>query len=695
LRLGLTTHRSFVKWYRQLVYEIAHQPDVSLSFQAGGWIRDFPGEDYLWDALRELERKPDSWWPLHVLRWTSGINCEGADLVARLEQFTPLTLCLLSLLRGDLCPLVGRALHASAHEQVVDWLRASGPNAPLDLTWAERVLRPWAETAGEAATLAAGALCSLEPPPDFEGPADRVLRSRSFLRSHLLSDFDRVMDNLLYVHALRKTHFGLICQQARRGRATAIRALALWPEQGEQAAPIMFRLAREGSKPIREAAAQALQALRERAGILDLGQFEKRLDLASAWSDAGLEGRRVRFWWDVGGYHVRLSVIAGKVTVDAYSGPRHLASLPASVRADPQYPEIRQARADLARSYRYFRQRLEQAMVEGVSYSGRDFAVLLANPVVRSLLSRLVLLVEGTPYGRLVEAEPEEPRCPEVLAGAESIAIAHPLCLLEAGALDEWQERVLRERIGQPFKQLFREIYLLGPEERGGASSMRFAGHLLVARRAFAVLRTRGYAPGGGEAVKEWPTLGLHACISWAQPEEEAGRRLAEAGPTAPVTSGPVRFRGEDGDWLPLDRVPPVALSETLRDADLLVSRAAAGEPGFTSEETRRLRATLVRYLARALGLTSVYVSDDQPYVLVEGQRAMYRVHLGSGSVLLEKSRRSLDLGPVRSLPMATLAAESMDSLTARIMGIIATLSHDERITDARFLAQLSPTGVL
>jgi len=129
--------------------------------------------------------------------------------------------------------------------------------------------------------------------------------------------------------------------------------------------------------------------------------------------------------------------------------------------------------------------------------------------------------------------------------------------------------------------------------------------------------------------------------------------------------------------------------SEALRDADLLVSRAAAGELGFTSEETRRLRATLVRYLARALGLTTIYVSEDDAHVIVEGQRAMYRVHLGSGSVLLEKSRLNLDLGDLRSGPMEDLVAESIDSLTARIIGIIGALAQDSQITDPRFLHQL------
>jgi len=129
--------------------------------------------------------------------------------------------------------------------------------------------------------------------------------------------------------------------------------------------------------------------------------------------------------------------------------------------------------------------------------------------------------------------------------------------------------------------------------------------------------------------------------------------------------------------------------SETLRDADLLVSRAAAGEMGLSSEETLRLRATLVRYLARSLGLTNVYLADDSAHALVEGKRAMYRVHLGSGSVLLETTRRHLDIGAATTNPLEDVMAESIDSLTARVLAVIAILSRDDEITIPAFLDQL------
>jgi len=686
--LGLWSHPTFAKWHHQVVYEVANQPDAPLSLRETGWIKAFPDADYLWSALDELERKPDLWWPLYVLRWAS-VSADDPAALDQLSRYSSPVLCLLSLVRPDLSPRAGDALGSSHHADVVAWLTSAGPAAPLDPAWAKGALADWTAAYGEALTLAAGAVCALEPPPDYHPTEHRVPRQRAFIREHLIPDFDRLMDNLLYVQALRKCHFPMICEEARRGVPAALRSFALWPEQAEQAAPILFRLTREGNRASREAARQALDLLGQHVGVADLARLERRVDLASAWSDAGLEGKPARAWWDVGGYHLRLAVMGGEVRLEAYSGARRLASLPAAVRRDPQYPDIRQARADLARSYRYFRGRFERAMVAGDAYSGRDFAVLLANPVVRSLVSRLVLAVDGEPF----LWSPEEPLgdCspPAELTAARSVSIAHPVGLLGAGALDAWQQRVIEGRIAQPFKQVFREVYLLADREREADACPRFSGQPLAARRAFALLRARGYTPGVGDAVREYPQHRLRSHLHWAAPGEDAGKQLGLGDEAEPVTSGPVWFEADGRGRVRLGLVPPVVFSEALRDADLLVSRAAAGELGFTSEETRRLRATLVRYLARALGLTTIYVSEDDAHAIVEGQRAMYRVHLGSGSVLLEKSRLNLDLGDLRSGPMEDLVAESIDSLTARIIGIIGALAQDSQITDPRFLQQL------
>ncbi len=691
-KVGLAAHPTFAKWYRQIVYEVAHQPDVALSYGGAGWVRDFPGEDYFWQGLSALSRKPDDWLALQVVRYASGVKAQGPEFASRLRGAPALTLCLLSLLRPDLCSAAGEALSAPVHDQAIAWLTSESPDRVPDLRWMETKLRPWAEHVGEAMTLACGALCSVDLPSDYPGPDEAILRRREFA-CQLVPEFDRVMENVLYLHALRREHLDILYQRARDGRIAAIRALALWPEKAAESAPLLFSICRRGTKGASRAASESLEILRARARVGGLAELEKRVDLAMAWADAGMEGKPARVWWDVQGYRMRLSVAAGKVAVCAFSGARRLAGIPKAARDAPEYEEIRRTRAELARCYQYFRERLESAMVEGVCYSGGEFASLLANPVVRSLVSRLVVVVDGrarmwSPADPLAEDAP-----PIEFAGAGEVMIAHPVTLAGMGALDEWQQRVIDGMVSQPFKQVFREVYRV---ERGDAAeSGRFAGHALVARNAFALLRSRGYSPGRGEAVKRWQggDGGVEAHVQWAAEHEDAGRLLALSTTSETVTSGAVWFVNASGERLRLGTVEPVIFSETHRDADLLVSRAAAGEFGFSSQETLRLRATLIRYLARVIGATNIYVIDDEQYALVEGTRAMYRVNLGSGSVLLEERRQHIDMGEFQSPPVGDLVVEGMDAGTARVLATIVTLARDGAITDERFLRQLT-TGL-
>ncbi len=688
-RLGLEDDAQFTKWYRQVVYDVTSEPDVSLSFGAGGWIRDFPGEDYFWEAVRGLSSKPDSWWPLHMLCYTCGINPEDPSFLARLGRLQPIILCLISLLRQDLCPAIARVTTAPNHEAAVAWLTTTSPTRPLDLRWLETRMRPWVEHLGETMTLAAGALCSVDPPADFPGPDDPLLRRREFVRTDLLPEFDWLMDNVLCIYALRNEHFDILCQRARKGHLTAIRALSLWPEQAAASAPLLFELSRGGSRPCRRAASESLEVLRAQARISDLTDYEKRLDLACAWADSGLEGKPSRIWWDVGGYRVKLSVAPGNVAVHVYSGHRRLAGLPKAVREHEDYPEIRNARANLAHSYRYFRRRFEEAMVEEVRYRGSEFATLLSNPVVRSLVSRLILLCDGSPFLWIPSDPLDEAKLPTELRDATEVMIAHPVALGACGVLDEWQQRVLDAHVSQPFKQVFREVYLPSEAERAAFACARFSGYQIVPRRAFALLRSRGYSPGRGDATKEWPNTDLHAIIRWALPEQDVGRLIADPKTVETLTTGHVCFFDSSGRSLLLGKAPPIMFSETVRDTDLLVSRAAAGEMGLTSEETLRLRTTLVRYLTRSLGLTNVYLADDSAHALVEGERAMYRVHLGSGSVLLENTRRHLHLGAATINPLGEVMSESIDSMTSRVLAVIAILSRDGEIIDQDFIAQL------
>ncbi|WP_372510383.1 DUF4132 domain-containing protein [Actinomadura madurae] len=114
-----------------------------------------------------------------------------------------------------------------------------------------------------------------------------------------------------------------------------------------------------------------------------------------------------------------------------------------------------------------------------------------------------------------------------------------------------WRDLLVERRIRQPFKQAFREIYLLTPaEEETRTYSNRFAAHLVHYRRMFALFRARGWTSrllgpwdGGGSdeatrtlAAGEWRVRFSHVLADWAASRRSPGRTgsWSTAAPTAP-----------------------------------------------------------------------------------------------------------------------------------------------------------------
>ena len=428
----------------------------------GGWIRAFPGQDYLFDALARLQEEPSAWWPLSVARWTADLPIGEADFIEDLRRYSPTALCLLSLVRPDLAEEVEAAWSWSHHAEITRWLLTSELTEPITDQWRDEVLAPWVEEYYEVITVATGALCSLVPPPDFG--ADAKAPRREFLLAQFGLDLEAVMDNYLCVLALRDEHFPLVEQEARRGRAGALRALTMRPEWAERALPLLLSARRRGAPRARKVAAAVLDQWASRAGLADLSTLEQRMDLATAWADGGEGETPGPVSWRFGSYEVRLTIERGRVRQVASSDGKVLRSLPKEVRQHPAFAEVRCAREDFARRYRYLRGRFERAMEQEQVYSGAEFSVLMCSRAARALAASLVLQVDGEEVNWR-PAEPLLAEVPPALAHAREVRIAHPVLLETAGTLEAWRERMLDLSVGQPFKQLFREVYLVGEEE--------------------------------------------------------------------------------------------------------------------------------------------------------------------------------------------------------------------------------------
>src|SRR5262249_59050838 len=72
---------------------------------------------------------------------------------------------------------------------------------------------------------------------------------------------------------------------------------------------------------------------------------------------------------------------------------------------------------------------------------------------------------------------------------------AHPLDFVAAGDWHEWQAECFRAERLQPFKQVFREVYVLTPAEKeDGDRSRRYSGQHVNENQAKALFSSRGWS---------------------------------------------------------------------------------------------------------------------------------------------------------------------------------------------------------
>ncbi len=174
--------------------------------------------------------------------------------------------------------------------------------------------------------------------------------------------------------------------------------------------------------------------------------------------------------------------------------------------------------------------------------------------------------------------------------------IAHPLDLLESKAWHLWQhECFIAERI-QPFKQVFRELYVLTLNELDeGNLSRRYAGQQVNPRQALTLFGQRGWVVDPNEGVqKTFHQEGISARVGFLQgaftPAEVEG-----------LTLEAIAFT-KRGQWeaVKLETVPSRIFSEVMRDMDLVVSVAHAGgvDPESSTSSVEARAALILRNMS-------------------------------------------------------------------------------------------------
>ncbi|MEU8355246.1 DUF4132 domain-containing protein [Nonomuraea sp. NPDC048882] len=404
---------------------------------------------------------------------------------------------------------------------------------------------------------------------------------------------------------------------------------------------------------------------------------------------------------------------SGEFALTWRQGERPVKSLPAAVRKE--HPEEVKRLRELVKQVNRQVSTMTRALEAGfAAESTLPYATWLAqvarHPVAEPVAARLIWEIEHAPgEWQATLGAPEEPGVPE----DAQVRLWHP-ARATTDEVFRWRERITEERVRQPFKQAFREVYLLTPAEEGAALSERFAGHVVDYRRLYALLKTRAWQTpmlgpwdGGveGEATRELGTrvagdrwrVALHHEYLHDDPGEYA-------------LTGRIRFdRHDGGGWreAPPAEVPPLVFSEAMRDVDLFVAvTSIATDPEWADRgQGRHLdywRETSfgslaasgeVRRDALARILPRLAVADrctlDGRFLVVRGDLRTYKIHLGSGNVLMDPGDVYLCVVPERKTDARLFLPFEDDSRLALILSKALLLARDTEITDESILRQI------
>jgi hypothetical protein len=413
--------------------------------------------------------------------------------------------------------------------------------------------------------------------------------------------------------------------------------------------------------------------------------------------------------------------------------------------------EIKAAATDLRKILPAQRDRIENLYLQQKSWTYRTWRErYLDHPIVGTLARRLIwkftsearsgagVFYEGRIVGR-------NGHVLDWFDDTTSVELWHPM-QEDPNEVLAWRDWLAELEIRQPFKQAHREVYLLTDAERTTRTySNRFAAHVIKQHQFNALCAARGwknklrlmvddeYPP----ATRELPAWGLRAEFWVEGLGDNYGADTTEAGTYLYLATDQVRFYNIDasenyahaggGGYAPgfrgraaptgplaLEEVPPLVLSEVMRDVDLFVGVASVGNDpnwadggpegryrdywtsfsfGALSQTAKTRRQVLQRLIPR------LKIADrcrlEGRFLIVQGDIRTYKIHLGSGNILMQPNDQYLCIVPTSAPTTGNLGNRLFlpfegDRNLAIILSKAFLLAEDKEIKDPTILHQIS-----
>jgi predicted DNA-binding WGR domain protein len=282
-----------------------------------------------------------------------------------------------------------------------------------------------------------------------------------------------------------------------------------------------------------------------------------------------------------------------------------------------------------------------------------------------------------------------------------------------------WRDQLERHQVRQPFKQAHREVYVLTDAERATRTySNRFAAHILRQTQYRALAQGRGWtvnlvgawdAGDEGVAKRTLARWDVRAEF-WVTSAGERDDNLMSAGLTHVATDQVRFYRPADAnDPMRLADVPPLVFSEVMRDVDLFVGVASVGNDpnwadggpgghyrdywqdysfGELSATAQTRKAVLERVVPRLKIADRCKLADR--FLVVRGDIRTYKIHLGSGNILMEPNDQYLCVVPKPEGRDTVFLPFEGDHTLSVILSKAFLLAEDKKIKDPTITRQIA-----
>ena len=363
---------------------------------------------------------------------------------------------------------------------------------------------------------------------------------------------------------------------------------------------------------------------------------------------------------------------------------KELKSLPTKLKKDKYIEAIKEVHKNLKEQYRRSRKMLEEAMEDGTEFYGYEIENLMTNPVIAPILKSLVFKM-GNDLGYYVDKKLKSAKKKSVAVKDDSLLkIAHCFDLFESGEWATYQKDIFDRELKQPFKQVFRELYVKTVDEKGRDKSLRYAGHQVQPAKTVALLKTRRWIIDGQEGLekvyyKKNIIAKIFALADWFSPADIEAPTLEEVQFFDRKTFKPIL----------IDDVPDLIFTEVMRDIDLVVSVAHIGDVDpEASHSTIEMRKAIIEFNCKLFKLKNVTFTEN--HALIKGERAEYSIHLGSG-LIHQKAGSAINVLPVHSQHRGRVFLPFIDDdpKTAEIMAKVLLFAQDDKIKDVFILEQI------